>query len=132
MLRYLATLLIMVIRWPTPVPFTSKDMDTYQINGKITISKEREINMKDFWVGRLFLVACSISNQNILSIFKTNTNTFKNIFQTWNIFKRSTLCIHSYERESLQRLPKQWPLYKILSKPHKAQFQTKASDLASN
>ena len=38
--------------------------------------------------------------------------------------KDKHLCIHSYEQESLQRLPKRWPLFKILSKPYKAPFQT--------
>ena len=40
MLRYFTTLLIMAIRCPTPVPFTSKDRVAYQINGKTTMSKE--------------------------------------------------------------------------------------------
>ena len=42
MLRYLATLLIMAKRWPLPVPFTPKDSVSYQINGKIITSKEKE------------------------------------------------------------------------------------------
>ena len=127
MLRYLTTFLIMVIRWPTPVPFTSKDRVTYQINGKITMSKEKKMNMKDFWVGRKLLITCSISKQNILAIFKTNTYTFKKTsFKLENIFKRSTLCIHSYERESLQSFPKWWNLFKILSKTTQSTFSNKS------
>ena len=51
------------------VPFTSKDKGTYQINGKITMSKERGIKREIL-----------LSRQNVpsyLLIFKTNTNTFK-------------------------------------------------------
>ena len=115
MLRYLATLLIMVIRWSTPVPFTSKDTVTYQINGKITMSKEKKINKKDFWVGRMLLITCSISKHPFY--FQNKHLHFQNLLQTWKLFQKiKHLCIHSYERESLQRLPKQWPLYKILSK----------------
>ena len=39
-----------------PVPFTSKDRVAYQINGKITMSKEKKMNKKDILVGRLLLV----------------------------------------------------------------------------
>ena len=133
MLRYLATLLIIVIRWPTPVPFTSKDRVTYRINGKITMSKEKKMNKKDIWVGRLLLITCSISKQTPL-LFSKQIHTFPNILQTLKTFFQNDkhLCIHSYERESLQRFPKRWPLYKNFQKPHKAQFQTKASDLAIN
>ena len=106
MLRYLATLLIMVIRWPTPVSFTSKDRFAYQINGKATMSKEKKINKKDIWVGRLLLVTCSISKQ-ISLLFSKQSHTLSNISRTWKHFKKDKhLCIHSYERESLQRLPK--------------------------
>ena len=126
MLRYFATLLIMAIRWPTPVPFTSKDRVAYQINGKTTISKEKKMNKKDIWVGRLLLVTCSISKQ-ISLLFSKQTHTFPNILQNWKHFQKDKhLCIHSYERESLQRLPKQWPLYKILSKTTQSTISNKS------
>ena len=52
--------------------------------------------------------------KTILAIFKnkhTPFKTFPNTFQTLKHFpKDKHLCIHSYERESLQRFPKQWPL----------------------
>ena len=59
----------------------------------------------------------------------THFKTFsKTSFKTLKYFSKDKhLCIHSYERESLQRLPKRWPLFKILSKPHQAPFQTKQS-----
>ena len=124
MLRYLATLLIMVIRWPMPVPLTSKDRVAYQINGKTTMSKENKMIKKDIWVGRLLLITCSISKQTYL-LFSKQSHTLSNILQNWKYFQKiKHLYIHSYERESLQRLPKQRPLFKILSKPHKTPFQT--------
>ena len=133
MLRYLATLLIMVIRWPMPVPFTSKDRVTYQINGKITMSKEKKMNKKDSWVGRMLLITCSISKQTSLLFSKQTPTHSKHLTNLKTFSKDQTLCIHSYERESLQRLPKQRPFYKILSKTiQKHNFKQKASDLASN
>ena len=123
-LRYFAILLIMAIRWPTPVPFTSIDRIAYQISGKTTMSKEKERSMKDFWVGRMLLITSSISKQTFL-LFSKQTLTLLNILQTWKHFQKiKHLCIHSYERESLPRFPKRWPPLKILSKPHKAPFQT--------
>ena len=108
MQRYFATLLIMVIRWPTPVPFTSKDRVAYQINGKTTMSKEKKMNKKDIWVGRLLLITCCISKQTSLLFSKTNTHISKTSYKTLKTFSKKDkhLCIHSYERESLQRLPK--------------------------
>ena len=44
--------------------------------------------MKDFWIGRMLLITWSLSKQNILAIFKTNTYTFKNILQTWKHFQK--------------------------------------------
>ena len=90
MLRYLATLLYMVIPWPMPVLFTSKDRVAYQINGKTTMSKEKKMNNKDIWVGRLLLITCSISNKISLLFSKANTHTFKTSYKLENIFKRST------------------------------------------
>ena len=99
MLRYLTTLLIMVIRWLTPVPLTSKDRVAYQINGKTTMSKEKKMNKKDIWVGRLLLVTCSIFKQLSL-LFSKQTHTFPNILQTLKTFSKKKdkhLYIHSYE-----------------------------------
>ena len=64
--------------------------------------------------------------KTIKTIFhKQFQNSFQTNFQTLKHFSKDKhLCIHSYERESLQRLPKRRPLFKILSKPHKAPFQT--------
>ena len=116
MLRYLATLLIVVIRWPTPVPFTSKDRVAYQINGKTTMSKEKKMNKKDIWVGRLLLITFSISKQTSLLFSKQTPTLSKHLPNLKTFSKDQTLCIHSYEQESLQSLPRQRPLYKILSK----------------
>ena len=74
----------------------------------------------------MLLVTWSICKQSLLF---SNTHTFQKHFQTtFNTLKHFSkdkhLCIHSYKRESLQRLPKRWPFFKILSKPHKAPFQT--------
>ena len=77
-------------------PFTSKDMVTYQINGKITMSKEKKMNKKEFWVGRMLLITCSISKQNILSIFKTNTYTLQNILQTWKHFQKRQTSLYTF------------------------------------
>ena len=84
------------------------------------------MNMKDFWVGRMFLVTCSISNQKHPCYFQNKHQHFQNTFQTRDICKRSTLCIHSYERESLQSLPKRWCLFKILSKTTQSTFSNKS------
>ena len=89
MLRYFSILLIMVIRWPTPVPFTSKDRVAYQINGKTTISKEKKMHKKDIWVGRLLLVTCSIFKQ-LSMLFSKQTHTFPNILQTLKTFSKKT------------------------------------------
>ena len=125
MLRYLATFLVKVIRWPTPVPFTSKDRFAYQINGKTTISKEKKMNKKDFWVGRMLLITCSISKQTSL-LFSKQSHTLSNILQNWKHFQKiKHLCIHSYEWESLQRFPKQWPLYKVFSKATQSTISNK-------
>ena len=81
----------------------------------------------------MFLVTCSISKQNTLAIFKTNTYLSKHLTNLKTFSKDQHLCIHSYERESLQSFPKQRPLYKILSKTTPSTiFRQKASDLASN
>ena len=101
MLRCLTTFLIMVIRWPAPIPFTSKDKVAYQTNGKTTMSKEKKMNKKDIWVGRLLLITCSISKQTSLLFQKQTPTLSKTPFKLENIFKRLTLCIHSYERELL-------------------------------
>ena len=89
MLRYFATLLIMVIRLPTPVPFTSKDRVAYQINCTTTMSKEKKLNKKDIWIGRLLLITCSISKQTSL-LFKKKHIHFQTSYKIENIFKRST------------------------------------------
>ena len=126
MLRYLEILLIMVIQWPTLVPFTSKDRVTYQINGKTTMSKEKKMNKKDFWVGRMLLITCSISNKHPC-YFQKQSHTLSNILQNWKHFQKDQhLCKHSNERESLQRLPKQWPLYNILSKTTQSTISNKS------
>ena len=85
------------------------------------------MNMKDFWVGRILLVTCSISKLNILAFFQNKHLHFQNILQNLKTFSKDQhLCIHSYKQESLHRLPKQWPLHKILSKNHtKHNFKTK-------
>ena len=90
MQRYFATLLIMVIRWPTPVPFTSKDRVAYQINGKTTMSKEKKMNKKDIWVGRLLLITCSISKQTSLLFQNKHLHISKHLTKLENIFQRST------------------------------------------
>ena len=90
MLRYLATLLIMAIQWPTPVPFTSKDKVAYQINGKTTMSKEKKRKKKDIWVGRLLLVTFSISNKHPCYFQNKHLHFQKHIKNIENIFKRST------------------------------------------
>ena len=87
---------------------------------------------KDIWVGRLLLVTCSIFKQTSLIFFKTNTHISKQFINNENIFKKDKhLCIHSYERESLQRSPKQRPFYKILSKLHQTHFQNNKSKWSS-
>ena len=100
MLRYLATLLIMVIRWPTPVPFTSKDRVAYQINGKTTISEEKKMNKKDIWVGRLLLITCSISKQTSLLFSKINTYTFKTSYKTWKHFQKINIFVYILTNEN--------------------------------
>ena len=133
MLRYLATLLIMVIRWPTPVPFTSKDKTTYQIIGKITMSKEKKMNKKDFWVGRMLLITCSLSKQKTSLLFSKQTPILSKLLINLKTFSKDQhLCIHSYEQESLQSLLNDGTFSKYFQKPHKAYFQTKASDLERN
>ena len=94
MLRYLSTLLIMAIRWPTPVPFTSKDRVACQINGKTTISKEKKMNKEDIWVGILLLITCSISNKTSLLFSKKETLThFKTSYKTWKHFQKINIVI---------------------------------------
>ena len=134
MLRYLATLLIIVIWWPTLVPFTSKDRVTYQINGKITMSKEKEIYKKDFWVGIMLLITCSISNKTSFLFSKINTYTFKTSYKTWKHFQKINIFVYILTNENHYKdFLNNGLFYKILSKPHQAQFQTtKESDLESN
>ena len=134
MLRYLVTLLIMVIRWPTPVPFTSKDKVTHQINCKITMSKERG-NEHERLLSRLNV-------PSYLLHFKTKHPCYfqnkyqhfqKNIFQNLKTFSKDPHFVYNLTNENHYKVClNKWPLFKILSKPQKAQFQTKASDLANN
>ena len=89
--------------------------------------------MKDFWVGRMFLVACSISNQNILAIFKNNHLHFQIPYKLENIFKKTNIFVYILTNENHYKdCLNNGLFYKTLLKPHKAQFKTKASDLASN
>ena len=92
--------------------------------------------MKDFWVGRMFLVTCSISKQKHPCYFQNKHQHFQkyfhNIFQTWNISKAQhfvyVLTNENYYKVCLNN----GSFSKYFQKPHKAYFQTKASDLASN
>ena len=75
----------------------------------------------------MLLVTCSISKlKNILSIFKTN-NTFKAYykFETFSKDKH-------FERVLIETRTITKTFSKYFQKPHKAYFQTKSSDLASN
>ena len=134
MLRYFATFLIMVIRWPTPVPFTSKDRVAYQINGKTAISKEKKMNKKDIWVGRLLLVTCSISKQLSLLFSKTNTHIPKHSTNIENIFKNTNIFVYILTNANHYKYCLNNGLfYKILSKTTQSIIsKQKASDLASN
>ena len=108
---YFAILLIMVTRWPTPVPFTSKDRFAYQINGKTTISKEKKINKKYIWVGRLLLVTYSISNK-YLFYFQNKHTHFQTSCKHWKHFSKKTnifVYILTNENHYKDRLNK-WPL----------------------
>ena len=79
------------------------------------------------------LVTCSISKQNILAIFKRNTYTFKNILQTWKHFQKIKHFVYILTNENHYKVFLDKGLFKkYFQKPHKAHFQTKASDLASN
>ena len=44
--------------------------------------------MKDFWVGRMFLVTCSISKQKHPCYFQNKHLHFQNILQTWKYFQK--------------------------------------------
>ena len=118
----------MVIRLSTPVPFTSKDRVAYQTNGKMTMSKEIG-NKHERLLSRYIVPSCLLNFKTKHPYyFKKQTPTLsKTSFKLENIFKRSTLFIHSYERESLQSFPKRWHLYKILSKTTpQSTFQNKS------
>ena len=132
MLRYFVILLIMVIRWPTPVPFTSKDRVAYQINGKTTMSKEYKMHKKDIWVGRLLLVTCSIFKQLSL-LFSKQTHTFqKHLTNVENISKRQISLYTFLRTRIITKIAYTNDLfYKMLLKPHQTHFQTtKASGLS--
>ena len=133
MLRYLTILLIMVIRWPTLVPFTSKDRVTYQINGKITMSNEKKNEQERlFWVGRMLLITCSISKQTSF-LFLKQSLTLSNILQTWKHFQKINIFVYILTNKNHYKDCLNNGLFtKYFQKPHKAKFQTKASDLASN
>ena len=128
MLRYLATLLIMVIRWPTSIPFTSKDRVCYQINGKTTMLKEKKMSNKDIWVGRLLLITCSISKKTSLLFSKQTPTLSKHLTKLENIFKRSNIFVYILTNKNHYKdCLNNGLFYKILSKKtHQAQFQTKS------
>ena len=80
----------------------------------------------------MFLVACSIPNQTLLAIFKTNTNTFKTPFKL-ETFSKSQHFVYVLTNENYYKVCLNEDAFsKYFQKPHKAYFQTKASDLASN
>ena len=81
----------------------------------------------------MLLFTCSISRTKHPFYFQKQTPTLSKHLSNLKTFsKDQTLCIHSYERESLQSLLNNGLFTKYFQKPHKTQFQTKASDLASN
>ena len=134
MLRCLPTLLIMVIRWPTSVPFTSKDRVTYQINGEITMSKERG-NEHERLLSRLNAPKYFLNFKNKTSLlFSKNKHLhFQNIFQTWKHFQKINIFVYILTNENHYKVFLNNGIFtKYFQKPHKAKFQTKASDLASN
>ena len=85
------------------------------------------MHRKDIWVGRLLIITCSISKQISLLFSKTISYTFKHLTNLKIFSKDQHLCIHSNKQESLQRFPKQWPLYKILSKTTQSSFSKQTS-----
>ena len=81
----------------------------------------------------MFLVACSFSNQNILAIFKTNTNTFKIPFKLETFFEKIKHFLYVLTNENYYKVYlNDGAFSKYFQKPHKANFQIKVSDLASN
>ena len=80
----------------------------------------------------MFLVAFSFLNQNILTIFKTNTNTFKISFKL-ETFSKDQHFVYVLTNENYYKVfLNDGAFSKYFQIPHKAYFQTKASDLASN
>ena len=89
--------------------------------------------MKDFWVGRMVLVACSFSNQKHPCYFQNKHQHFQNIFQTWKHFQKINTSIYILTNENHYKVClNDGTFSKYFKKPHKAHFQTKANDLASN
>ena len=84
----------------------------------------------------MLLVACSFSNQTLLLIFKINTNTFKNTFKIFSkheTFLKDQHFVYVLTNENCYKVfLNDGAFSKYFQKPHKAHFQTKASDLASN
>ena len=90
---------------------------------------------KDFWVGRFFLVACSFSNQTSLLIFQnkhqTLSKTFSKHFPNLKHFQKAQHFIYVLTNENYYKVfLNDGAFSKYFQKPHKAHFQTKASDLS--
>ena len=80
----------------------------------------------------MFLVACSFSNQNILAVFKTNTNTFKISFKL-ETFSKDQQFVYILTNENHYKVfLSDGAFSKYFQKPYKAHFQTKVSDLEMN
>ena len=82
---------------------------------------------KYFWVGRNILSCLLIFKTNIFS--KHTLNTFK----TWNIFKSTTLFMHSYWDDNHYKVSlNEGAFQKYFQKPLQSTSTNKANDLESN
>ena len=122
---------IMIIRWPAPIPFTSKDRVAYQINGKTTMSREKKMNKKDILVGRMLLVTCSISKQKHPCYFFQNKHQhFQNTFKTSSklgIFSKAQHFVYVLTNENYYKVCLNDDVFfKILSKTTQITFSNKS------
>ena len=88
------------------------------------MSKEKKMNKKDFWVGRMLLITCSISNKHPC-YFQNKHLHFQNILQTWKHFQKINIFVYILTNENHYKgfLDKA-SFQNIFKTAHKEPFQT--------